>query len=272
MPPPTLHQYDLDLCNYVRESLRRYMAVTKKKKSRPSPERIAPRCDNLDLLAEYNLLPPSERVAKRLSQFLPPSLWRYLSEEKRPTLLLGSYELECFEKEVADTAAFFFPFLGIPLWTPRPILHRKFIHCLRSIPKRVPDAAIEQFAMKSPEFGRRLEEPGTTLWHGIGVVRDWVCEIRKSLDAMGHHEWLPITDGGSFPTPSSDSKIPPWLDGYVARIRDKFREIPRLHTWGINEVCDKVTGKRRYLLEALRYLQATGEYHGRQATSRPKKP
>jgi hypothetical protein len=138
---------------------------------------------------------------------IEPPVWAYLQA-------LGDYEWEpgprlLNDDELGELASAFrdAPWRLDRPWVPYEPLHRRHIECVREIRDALAAAYAEQWARSSARWAAALEREGTRLSQGIGVVREWVEEVRRLLGAMGATGLLPRPEG-SFPTPTFPAPPP----------------------------------------------------------------
>jgi hypothetical protein len=98
---------------------------------------------------------------------------------------------------------------------------------------------------------------------GIELIGEWVGRLRELLGAMGATELLPYPEGRS-PTPTYPN--PTTLSGAeakaVERMRQAIREAPKGKTARADGLIQDAGINRKRGRDALRRLQAHGEYAG----------
>lgn len=172
-----LHDYDLDLCDYLIGNVAQYMA---------SPWfalRVQETLTSLTLLnylqARQNQAPDAEQIR----------------------LLLNDdelYRLELvFQENDLDRR-----------WEPYEPLHRRFVDTLPEVRDGLSRQAAEDWSDACGQFAQRLESGRVRLSEGIGVIREWVGKLRTLLRVMGAVQFLPALEGLS-PTPTHPTPTTP---------------------------------------------------------------
>jgi hypothetical protein len=171
-------------------------------------------------------------------------------------------------------------------WTPNPSVYRGYINCLAEIRKRLAGTVADPWANISVAFSEQLESSRLPLHDGIEVIRKWVKELRSLLGAMDASHFLPSPEG-EFPTPTtaeSASLRKPTTDHEAVKtmreaiaIYEKANAVPPATGCGKTAKADDliklVDIRRQRGRDALRYLEAQGEYDGfaRKAPTRCRK-
>jgi len=168
-----LHEYDLQLCEYVRSNIRGHF-------------------DN----------PAFQRYVRQAVQARPPLL-AYLFDEapNDQPFLLSDRELDYLELALEGPAEVMLP------WVPYRELHQQRIDCVREISTELTRQVAEEWSVTSTGFAEQLEHTPLTLPRGISIVYEWVDVARRLLRALGATQFLPRPDG-MFPTPSHPEPPP----------------------------------------------------------------
>src|SRR5262245_42364498 len=162
-----LHRFDLRLCEYILNNIAAHL-------SRPG-------------FADYARQQIDRPVLAHL---------RALAGDTDPEpLLLADLELA----DLAET------FAGGPLehdrpWVADEALHRASVYAVSEIRGHLAGEDADEWARASARCTKLLERDGTYLSGGIETVKQWVCEARRLLRALGLTVFLPPPTG-TFPTP-----------------------------------------------------------------------
>lgn len=165
----TLHDFDVELCEYVLANIRRHLG-------KPA----------FDEAVEKTLAPEVLRHLKALGDDVEP-----------PPMLLN-------DQEFYDLADDFEcgPLVFIRSWNAYEQLHRRSINCVKEIRDELAPEHAAEWARAAVGFAKQLESDRVRLHQGIQIVHQWVSEIRRLLRAMNATAFLPRPEG-AFPTPTS---------------------------------------------------------------------
>jgi hypothetical protein len=242
-----LHDYDLEICNYVLDNIRQYLR--------------------------------KPRYAARIEQQLYPERLRdYVIDRLSITdqeWLLNEDELN----ELQST----FERLGRMWckWRPYEQLHGRYICTVKEVAKELTQQQAEDWSRVCTKFAKRLESRPCYLAEGIEIVGEWLWELRKLLRAMEATDFLPYPEGQwptpTNPTPPAPTVVPvPTLRGREAidieRMREVIRADPNSKDWKPQILIQRAKINMKNGRRALRWLEAQGEYNGfaRAAPDRPR--
>lgn len=241
-----LHNYDLQLCDYVLGNINQYLG--------------------------------EKRFARAARQVLSPPILKYLVDDLDPEidqerLLLSDREFDSLESTFEGDV----PELNKE-WFANEHLHDRRVQCVREVRDELTRQDAEDWSRACARFAERLKGKHVRLGEGIEIVHEWVWHIRRLLRAMGAIDLLPYPEGRS-PTPTNPT--PPLAPSSaaaptpetetvdreaetLARALAKMREL--IAKFGMNsppkkllEVCGI---QDRLARDTLRILQELGEYSG----------
>jgi hypothetical protein len=115
--------------------------------------------------------------------------------DRNGSFLLSDTELARLETIVAGLPT-------IKRWQASRPVHETHKLCTGEINRRLSPIDADRWAKKSRRFVRQLERKRLSLEVGIGIVREWVDQLRGCLGAMDETALLPAPHGG-FPTPAN---------------------------------------------------------------------
>ena len=127
----------------------------------------------------------------------------------------------------------------------------------------VPSVAAERWARESRKFIRQLESRNLSLEAGIGIVREWVSELRRCLAAMDAMDEPPASDGGGFPTPTTPTpatvaQLPDKLLPFVERMEAVIKRVGEKKP---KELIKEAGMNPSTARKALRWLESQDKYH-----------
>ncbi len=291
-----LHEFDLELCWYVRDTVRSCLPkpfpmanpvpepavsspspvaptpVPAPAASTPTPPAPAPepevstptppappsgtRRPRANPYARYTGVPPAEGAARWLHDQLSPGVYRYLLADDAPDLLLTEEQFE----DLATALDYMPGLLDSVMWIPYPPLCDRYVKCLPEIRRNLASTEAERFAEASQRCFSELGQPGLKLWDGIRIVGSWVGEIRRLLEAMDRTDLLPRPEGRQ-PTPGAPVEaVGEDMQVLIDRIRARFAKDPSLRNKSRNQVQRVVHGNRKKVFDALAALKNLGEY------------
>jgi hypothetical protein len=253
-----LHLYDLGLCDYATGNVAQYLLGATRRRGENQEHRRSLRHDAERDFATW--------LSGRLPAMLEEYIWPVPDGGVR--LPLSGRELQILSDVMEDVPARF-----DCVWVPYPAVHAQAVYCVPEIKAELTRHDGEAWSAASAEFARRLARDDLPVAGGIAVVSEWLVYLRRLLKAIGAIGYLPYPLG-QHPTPTVP--CPPaqrgQLRGRLARLTDAklLVAIAKLRA-AIAEkgsraptkaILAGVKGNRQRLLDALRFLQAHGEYHG----------
>ena len=193
MPGERLHEYDLDLCDYVLGQIR---PLLRELPARPQAGCHVPVGDTPTVATCVGSAVAGLPVA------LADHVWAGVTGDK-VCLPLSSAELVALEAAidgVPDDIA------GECVWVPFPALHRMAVECVPEIGAAVTKATAEEWAADSAAYAARLCQDELPLADGIAAVGCWLGRVRQLLGVMGAYRFLP-TPLGTHPTPTNPRPV-----------------------------------------------------------------
>jgi hypothetical protein len=191
-----LHEYSLDLCDYVLGQFRPHL------RELPARPRSVPPLD----YAGWHRLGLSAwlgRVVAGLPGPLADHVWAGVTGDK-VVAPLSDAELSALAGAADD------PPLRCEaqaVWVPFPALHRRSVECVPEIRAALTKQTAEEWAVDSAGFAARLSREDLSLTDGVAAVHDWLCCARRLLGAMGAAHLLPHPLG-AHPTPTRPNSKP----------------------------------------------------------------
>jgi hypothetical protein len=164
-----LHRYDLEICDYLIGNVVSHM-------------------DNSDYIGDLE----KALTCRPLLHYLVQSQDCSIDGDDR-RLLLNDAELDRLELVFSDELD--------RSWFADEDLHRRYLATVAEVREHVSRQAAEDWSADCAKFARQLETPRTRLWESIGIIREWVGQLRTLLRVMGALALLPAPEGG-FPTPT----------------------------------------------------------------------
>jgi hypothetical protein len=158
-------------------------------------------------------------------------------------------------------------------WLPYDALHRRYVSTLHEVRERLCPQAAQDWAEGCSSSAKRISARRLSLHDGITIVRDWLCQLRRLLLAM-HATELVAAPQGTFPTPlhpaatyspsqSTEAKGIP--EPFLIRI-EILRQIIRDHPQGRRakpaSLIKAAAIGNQSARNALRWLSERGEYEG----------
>lgn len=256
-----LHEYSLDLCDYVLGQLRPHL--------RTLPTRPQPPLPELDYDG-FHRLTLAEWLGWGVASLPAPladHVWAGVTGDKI-LLPLNDRELFALTSVVDDP----------PIrceddarWEPFPGLHRRAVEYVCDIRSRLTEYHVEEWARDSAAFGDRLCEEGLSLADGVATVHEWLWCVRRLLQAMGAAQYLPAPTG-FHPTPTipvATAAPPSDLDITEERfaevlgdLRKAISDLPEGRAAKPDTVVEQAMVQRTIGRLVLRWLEARGEYSG----------
>lgn len=238
-----LHEFDLELSDYVAGNIRQYLQ--------------------------------EKRFAAAARRHLHPEMLAYLFDRLNPDveeqyLLLSDDEFHelalAFDGDVPDLDR---------EWVADPALHKRYVYSVKEIRTELTRQEAESWSRACVRFAKRLCKAQLTLGEGIKIVGGWVHHLRRLLRAMEAMDLLPCPEGRS-PTPTKPTPVVPASavrDAADLEAVDALRKAIAAHDDGVTapaKVLILRAGIREQRgLDALRFLESLGEYKG--FTRRPSK-
>jgi hypothetical protein len=239
-----LHDYDLQMCDYVAGNIQQHL-------NDPSFVR----------LLEQELYPP------QLFQFLHDGIDPAVDQDRQ---LLSASELDYLSVAFQDGP----PQMDRP-WSADQDLHGRFVATVKEVHDSLSPQVAEVWSRQCVGFATRLEAAKLKLSEGIDIVADWTRALRQLVRAMGATKFLPVPEG-MIPTPTnptaatrSGPSSSATLDSLLPREREDIARMRRAiqrandgrHTKPDRLVAAAEINRQRGR-KALRWLESHGEYQG----------
>lgn len=230
-----LHDFDFELCCYLRSNIRQACQSS---------------AVRADLLSELN-----------------DNLLAYFGDstsqsdiELHEQVLLSTADL--VDLEIAIGA-----FASRTLWEPYHQLHRRAVYCVREIRDELTIHDAEVWSIQSTKFSAKLDRRKLSLIDGTRTVSDWIRCVRRFLFGMGRKDLIPIPEG-RFPTPANPTLLEQMcetrdVDPYVQLMRTAIQNHPNGRLATVNELIREAGVNRQLGLKALQALRDSNEYFGK---------
>lgn len=178
----TLHDFDLDLCDYILGQIRPHLCELPARPSSEARDRAGQPVWLRHMEWELLDMPAwAGRVVSALPVELADYVWMGVDGEAVPRRLN--------DPELAWLA---FAFDDPPgrlesacVWTPFPALHRRAVECVPEITCVLTKQTAEEWTADSAGFAAKLCTSGLSLAEGIAIVRDWLLCARRLLRVIG---------------------------------------------------------------------------------------
>lgn len=228
-----LHEYDLDLCNYVCGNIREHF-------------------DNKTF----------KEWAKR--SMGSSELGQYILEERPERCLLGDQELISLIYSVDE------PGRSRWKWRAYEPLHERYVETVKEVRDELSKQAAEDWSTACVGFASRLKTEDLWLDEGIEIMKEWLWVLRRLLRSMNAIDFLPCPEGSS-PTPTCKTRDKGSTDLRLNKNREDDN-IERMRKAIQNSKKGAKTKSRPLIeiagirlsngLKALRKLEILGEYKG----------
>lgn len=283
-----LHDLDIEICRYIRVNIAAHLdpshrkksirkkakpigserepeAIKKTSKSKKGKAKEPPKhLPHLDWMARYEEGTPKAKFTHWLVDKADQRTLDYLFDGERERAVLNEaelYDLAWWVEEFTDQFAKL-------QWSSEPAPHSLICQALIMIAKQPGSACRNTFDIRTAEF-QKLEHGARDLATGIHLAIDAILEIRMLIRTADRLDLLPMPFG-LIPTPTCRSakekpEPPAILEPYVSRMR---KQIDVLGPGASAERLIDGQGKKQSCLDALKWLELTGEYLGRRRSRR----
>lgn len=194
-----LHQFDLDLCEYITWNVAQHLGSTTQASAHRAKSTL-PSIDTRDASMARERQTFAISIAGELSRGLEDYLWQHNADD-RTKLLFTDAELDELQEVLSEM-----PIQHRKAWEKDIRLHERGVYCVAEIKTRLTRRDAEQWSADCARFSHRLNQKGISLQQGIGIVQKWLRRVRRLLRAMNATESLP-PPLGSRPTPTNPDPV-----------------------------------------------------------------
>jgi hypothetical protein len=244
MAGDTLHEFDLQLCDYVASNVQRHL---------DDPE--------------FHCLLEEELWPEELLQYLRDGIDPDVDQDRQ---LLSAREMAYLLVALRDG-----PAQMDRSWSADQHLHRRYVATVKEVRNALSLQVADDWSRQCVGFATGLEAAKLKLSGAIEIVTDWTYALRQLLRAMGATKFLPVPEG-SIPTPTnptvttrSGAPSASTFDSLLARERDdiaRMRQAIRTADDGRDTKPGSLVSaagiNRQRGRKALRWLECRGEYQG----------